>query len=200
MQQAWQAARDNSPYFGEDRPQLPAGLGGRSPYLIGHLPGDYGFDPLGLWATADENKRRWYVEAELLHARWAMLAVVGCLVPELLDDFGASIGEPVWWKVRSSAFALKEHIFRKFSYCQPRIRLSTCIHKACGCSYLYIIYCHFSRGDYPCVDVRFHSTANVPSSSYKTCCLLFTRTLFSAILISNLFHFSNRRFSTYVGF
>ena len=98
MQSEWQAARDRSPYFGGARPQLPAPLGG-APHLPGVMPGDYGFDPLGLWAAADEGRRRWYAEAELLHSRWAMLAVVGCLIPEVLDVFGVDVGEPVWWKV-----------------------------------------------------------------------------------------------------
>ena len=38
-------------------------------------------------------------EAELVHARWAMLAAVGCLIPEILDLRGVDLGEPVWWKV-----------------------------------------------------------------------------------------------------
>lgn len=37
-------------------------------------------------------------ELELLHARWAMLAVPGCLVPEMLSLGGINIGEAVWWK------------------------------------------------------------------------------------------------------
>lgn len=41
-------------------------------------------------------------EAELLHARWAMLGAVGCLIPEALTIFGGvELGEPVWWKVGS---------------------------------------------------------------------------------------------------
>ena len=41
-------------------------------------------------------------EAELVHARWAMLAAIGCLVPEVLDLRGVELGEPVWWKVREA--------------------------------------------------------------------------------------------------
>lgn len=37
---------------------------------------------------------------EILHARWAMLASVGALIPELLDLLGAfHFVEPVWWRV-----------------------------------------------------------------------------------------------------
>jgi len=47
-----------------------------------------------------------YVELELLHARWAMLAVVGVVVPELLAAFGAlPVAEPVWWKVGAAKAA-----------------------------------------------------------------------------------------------
>jgi light-harvesting complex II chlorophyll a/b binding protein 7 len=40
-------------------------------------------------------------EAELLHARWAMLGAVGCLVPEALALLaGVDVGpEPRWWAV-----------------------------------------------------------------------------------------------------
>lgn len=37
---------------------------------------------------------------EILHARWAMLAAFGALVPEILDLLGAfHFVEPVWWRV-----------------------------------------------------------------------------------------------------
>ncbi|XP_010664037.1 chlorophyll a-b binding protein 7, chloroplastic isoform X5 [Vitis vinifera] len=37
---------------------------------------------------------------EILHARWAMLAALGALLPELLDLLGAfHFVEPVWWRV-----------------------------------------------------------------------------------------------------
>ncbi|KAK8561390.1 hypothetical protein V6N13_149426 [Hibiscus sabdariffa] len=44
-------------------------------WLDGSLPGDYGFDPLGL--GKDPAFLKWYREAELIHGRWAMAAVVG---------------------------------------------------------------------------------------------------------------------------
>ena len=67
-------------------------------YLDGTLAGDAQFDPLRLSDT--EEKRRRNVELELLHGRWAMLAVVGVCVPEILSRSGAlELSEPIWWKI-----------------------------------------------------------------------------------------------------
>ncbi|MQL67662.1 hypothetical protein F6Q10_35215, partial [Streptomyces vinaceus] len=41
-------------------------------------PGDYGFDALGL--GKDPAFLKWYREAELIHGRWAMAAVLGISV------------------------------------------------------------------------------------------------------------------------
>lgn len=43
----------------------------RSPILDGTFPGDFGFDPLGFVKTEDD--LLWYREAEIKHARLAML-------------------------------------------------------------------------------------------------------------------------------
>lgn len=51
-------------------------------HLDGALPGDYGFDPLGL--GVDPAKLKWYREAELQHARWAMAATAGILAQEVV--------------------------------------------------------------------------------------------------------------------
>ncbi|XP_021899783.1 chlorophyll a-b binding protein CP24 10A, chloroplastic [Carica papaya] len=61
---------------------IPAVKGGGNfidpEWLDGSLPGDYGFDPLGL--GKDPAFLKWYREAELIHGRWAMAAVVGIFV------------------------------------------------------------------------------------------------------------------------
>ncbi|XP_038991533.1 photosystem I chlorophyll a/b-binding protein 6, chloroplastic-like [Hibiscus syriacus] len=54
--------------------------------LDGSLPGDFGFDPLGL--GFDPKTLKWFAQAELMHARWAMLAVSGILIPALLESLG----------------------------------------------------------------------------------------------------------------
>ena len=71
---------------------------------VSTFAGDQGFDPLALWTRADDSQKLWLQEAELLHARWAMLGIVGCLVPEALALGGVdNIGEPVWWKAQTNS-------------------------------------------------------------------------------------------------
>ncbi|VAH33008.1 unnamed protein product [Triticum turgidum subsp. durum] len=53
-------------------------------WLDGSLPGDFGFDPLGL--GKDPAFLKWYREAELIHGRWAMAAVLG------IFSFGSLLG------------------------------------------------------------------------------------------------------------
>eukprot|EP00475_Leptophrys_vorax_P030598 TRINITY_DN45_c0_g1_i1.p1 TRINITY_DN45_c0_g1~~TRINITY_DN45_c0_g1_i1.p1 ORF type:complete len:280 (+),score=6.11 TRINITY_DN45_c0_g1_i1:91-840(+) len=53
-------------------------------YLDGSLPGDYGFDPLGLASTNLD----WYVQAELVHVRWSMLGAAGIMIPDALRVAG----------------------------------------------------------------------------------------------------------------
>lgn len=57
-------------------------------YLDGTLPGDMGFDPLGLFdptnGSAGFMSQRWLHTAEVIHGRWAMLGAAGCLAPEYL--------------------------------------------------------------------------------------------------------------------
>ncbi|CAM6024745.1 unnamed protein product [Sphagnum balticum] len=60
-------------------------------YLDGSLPGDYGFDPLGLsdpdgaGGFIDPN---WLSYAELINGRYAMLGAAGAIAPEILGKLG----------------------------------------------------------------------------------------------------------------
>ena len=67
-------------------------------HLTGTLPGDRGFDPLGLGA-AGPDRLKWYVEAEKTNARWAMIAVAGCLGQELL-------GKGKWFEAGAQSYAI----------------------------------------------------------------------------------------------
>jgi len=64
-------------------------------YLDGSLPGDYGFDPLGL--GADKEWLAWFQQAELMHCRWAMIGAAGILLPDLASTAGAG-DFPLWFE------------------------------------------------------------------------------------------------------
>jgi len=89
-------------WYGPDRALfLPGGLIDREEipvYLNGELAGDYGYDPLGL--GTDEDQVDSYRAYELLHARWAMLGVAGCVIPEACESLGngGQITGAVWWQ------------------------------------------------------------------------------------------------------
>ncbi|GMH13810.1 hypothetical protein Nepgr_015651 [Nepenthes gracilis] len=71
------------------------------PYLDGSLAGDFGFDPLGL--GEDPESLRWYVQAELIHARFAMAGVAGILFTDLLRVTGIS-KLPVWYEAGAAKY------------------------------------------------------------------------------------------------
>ncbi|XP_052204703.1 chlorophyll a-b binding protein, chloroplastic [Diospyros lotus] len=64
------------------------------PWLDGSLPGDFGFDPLGL--GSDPETLRWMVQSELVHCRWAMLGAAGIFIPEFLTKIGI-LNTPSWY-------------------------------------------------------------------------------------------------------
>ncbi|KFK42074.1 hypothetical protein AALP_AA2G207800 [Arabis alpina] len=94
-----QKARIDSKWYGEERPRWFGPIPYDYPtYLTGELPGDYGFDIAGL--GKDRLAFDKYFNFEILHARWAMLAALGALIPEVFDLTGAfHFAEPVWWRV-----------------------------------------------------------------------------------------------------
>ncbi|KAL6281337.1 hypothetical protein ACE6H2_018218 [Prunus campanulata] len=78
-------------------------------YLTGSLPGDNGFDPLGL--AEDPENLRWYVQAELVNGRWAMLGVVGMLLPEVFTSIGI-LNVPKWYDAgKAEYFASSSTLF-----------------------------------------------------------------------------------------
>jgi len=87
-------------WYGPDRALfLPSGLLDRDQlpsYLTGDLAGDYGYDPLGLGKDIDQVRK--YREAELIHARWAMLASAGIIIPEGLEANGADLVGGTWFE------------------------------------------------------------------------------------------------------
>merc|ERR1711966_18692 len=89
-------------WYGPDRKlYLPGGLldpADIPDYLSGELAGDYGYDPLGLGKDAEQVET--YRKFELIHARWAMVATIGVILPEAANSFGdgTQITGAVWYE------------------------------------------------------------------------------------------------------
>merc|ERR1712216_532836 len=72
-------------------------------YLDGTLPGDYGFDLLGLFDPDGKGfaiSPSWLQYAEIIHGRWAMPGAAGCVSPEILGMLGVIPAETAipWFK------------------------------------------------------------------------------------------------------
>lgn len=82
-------------------------------WLDGSLPGDYGFDPLGL--GSDPETLKWFFNAELIHGRFAMMGTAGILIPGLLTKLGI-LNVPNWYEAGKIAIESSNIPFGKFEY------------------------------------------------------------------------------------
>lgn len=70
--------------------------GSETPAYLENATGSYGFDPLQLAKEPAALQR--FTEAELIHGRWAMAGVAGCLGVEIFGQ-GSWFDAPLWVRV-----------------------------------------------------------------------------------------------------
>ena len=77
-------------------------LGGSAHPCSPHLPPRPGFDPLSL--GTEPAQLSWFVQAELQHARWAMLGVAGILVPEIMGGLSPPTTNYDWFTAGAQTY------------------------------------------------------------------------------------------------
>lgn len=80
--------------------------GSETPAYLENAVGSYGFDPLSLAKEPAALQR--YTEAELIHCRWAMVGVAGCLGVELFGQ-GSWFDAPLWVRFGGGRYCKMMH-------------------------------------------------------------------------------------------
>ena len=96
-------AAEFSAWYGSDCSEWLDPERSTSVYLTGAYPGDcrWGTADLG----ADQITLEQYREAELIHARWALLDIMDCLAPEILANLtGSQLSGPAWFQLSGPAW------------------------------------------------------------------------------------------------